>query len=276
MREVQRARLWAQHLYGHPGDVCGEASLWEMVQSHTVLQVSDGVLDLGVSAVVGLQSKGGAPGGIGSALAQPRHQHIAGSGSNGQQWVITPLSSIDVMARSLFRQPVGLAYGGVKADRQRAPLRHHLEEKADFQGQPLDPRLASAAPTLAHSQTQPNLETTHPRPSKPFAYPLSAEEPIADRGIYWPKDALNRRCRAGDTRGRCVISDSVTCRRSYSGSSPCPASRMQSTAEADSITVSDDAGEQGGVLKHVLQCVEIARSRMAAPHADPVPQLDQH
>ena len=45
----------SQRLHGHPGGVGGKASRWQMVQSHTVLQVADGVLDLGVSAVVGLQ-----------------------------------------------------------------------------------------------------------------------------------------------------------------------------------------------------------------------------
>ena len=46
MRAVQRARLWA---YRQPGGVGGE------VVQHTVLEVSDGILDLGVAAMVGLQ-----------------------------------------------------------------------------------------------------------------------------------------------------------------------------------------------------------------------------
>ena len=53
MRAVQRARLWAHHLYRQPGGV--EAARGEMVQPHTVLEVSDGILDLGVAAMVGLQ-----------------------------------------------------------------------------------------------------------------------------------------------------------------------------------------------------------------------------
>ena len=36
------------------------------------------------------QEVGGAPGGVGSALAQPGHQHVAGAGGDGQQRVIAP------------------------------------------------------------------------------------------------------------------------------------------------------------------------------------------
>ena len=34
------------------------AARWEMVQPHAVLQVADGILDLGVAAMVGLQFQG--------------------------------------------------------------------------------------------------------------------------------------------------------------------------------------------------------------------------
>ena len=47
-----------QHLYGQPSSVGSEAPRGEMVEAHTVLQVPDGVLDLGVAAVVGLQFQG--------------------------------------------------------------------------------------------------------------------------------------------------------------------------------------------------------------------------
>ena len=43
------------HLHRQPGGVGGEAARGEMVQPHAVLEVSDGVLDLGVAAMVGLQ-----------------------------------------------------------------------------------------------------------------------------------------------------------------------------------------------------------------------------
>ena len=43
------------HLYRQPGGVGGEAVRGEMVQPHTVLEVLDGILDLGVAAMVGLQ-----------------------------------------------------------------------------------------------------------------------------------------------------------------------------------------------------------------------------
>ena len=46
------------HLYRQPGGVGGEAARGEMVQPDAVLQVSDGILDLGVAAVVGFQLQG--------------------------------------------------------------------------------------------------------------------------------------------------------------------------------------------------------------------------
>ncbi len=58
MRAVQRARLWAMTLYGPPGGVGGEAARGEMVEAHAVLEVADGILDLGVAAMVGLQFPG--------------------------------------------------------------------------------------------------------------------------------------------------------------------------------------------------------------------------
>ena len=46
------------HLYCQPGGVGGEAARGEMVEPDAVLQVSDGILDLGMAAVVGLQFQG--------------------------------------------------------------------------------------------------------------------------------------------------------------------------------------------------------------------------
>ena len=42
----------------HRPDDGGEAPRGEMVQSHAVLEVSDGILDLGVAAMVGFQFQG--------------------------------------------------------------------------------------------------------------------------------------------------------------------------------------------------------------------------
>ena len=47
-----------QHLYDQPGGVGCEAARGQMVQSHTVLQVADGVFYLGVPAVVSFQFQG--------------------------------------------------------------------------------------------------------------------------------------------------------------------------------------------------------------------------
>ena len=46
------------HLDGQAGSVGGEAARGEMVQPHAVLEVSDGILDLGVAPMVGLQRQG--------------------------------------------------------------------------------------------------------------------------------------------------------------------------------------------------------------------------
>ena len=69
MLPVQRVRLWA--MPGWPAkspmasqvpfgklSIGGEASRGEMVESHGVLQVPDGILDPGVAVVVGLQFQG--------------------------------------------------------------------------------------------------------------------------------------------------------------------------------------------------------------------------
>ena len=40
------------------------------------------------------QEVGGAPGGVGAALAQTGHQHVAGAGGHGQQRVIAPLAGV--------------------------------------------------------------------------------------------------------------------------------------------------------------------------------------
>ena len=66
MRAVQRARLWAitwtasQAPFGRLR-IGGEAARGEMVQPHAVLEVSDGVLDLGVAPMVGLEIQGFPP-----------------------------------------------------------------------------------------------------------------------------------------------------------------------------------------------------------------------
>ena len=62
------------------------------------------------------QEVGGAPSGVGPALTQPGHQHLAGSGGDGQQRVIAPLAGVAVVAGTLLGQTVGLADGGVQVD----------------------------------------------------------------------------------------------------------------------------------------------------------------
>ena len=51
-------RVVGHRLDRQPGGVGGEAPRGEMVEAHTVLEVADGILDLGVAAMVGLQFQG--------------------------------------------------------------------------------------------------------------------------------------------------------------------------------------------------------------------------
>ena len=51
-------KVMGDDLHGQPGGVGGKASRGEMVEPYAVLQVSDGVLDLGVAAMVGLEIQG--------------------------------------------------------------------------------------------------------------------------------------------------------------------------------------------------------------------------
>ena len=50
--------VMSYHLDRQPGGVGGEAARGKMVQSDAVLEVSDGILDLGVAAMIGLQLEG--------------------------------------------------------------------------------------------------------------------------------------------------------------------------------------------------------------------------
>ena len=58
MRAVQRARLCAITCIANQAPLAAKRPRRKMVQPHAVLQVPDGVLDLGVTAVIGLQLQG--------------------------------------------------------------------------------------------------------------------------------------------------------------------------------------------------------------------------
>ena len=62
------------------------------------------------------QEVGGTPSGVGPALAQPGHQHVAGASGHGQQRVIAPLARVAVVARPLLGQTVCLADGRIQVD----------------------------------------------------------------------------------------------------------------------------------------------------------------
>ena len=107
------------------------------MEKRTSIFAADGDQGVGVEAAVGphrelspgpavaypshrlAQEVGGAPSGVGAALAQPSHQHVAGAGGNGQQRVIASLAGVAVIARPLLGQTVCLADGGVQVDGQR-------------------------------------------------------------------------------------------------------------------------------------------------------------
>ena len=48
-------QVMGDDLYGQPGGVGGKASRGQVVEPHAVLQVADGVLDLGVATMIGLE-----------------------------------------------------------------------------------------------------------------------------------------------------------------------------------------------------------------------------
>ena len=55
MRAVQRARLWAITCTASQAPLASKRPEGRMVEPDAVLEVSDGVLDLGVAPMVGLQ-----------------------------------------------------------------------------------------------------------------------------------------------------------------------------------------------------------------------------
>ena len=80
-------RVMGQDLHRQPGGVGGEASRGEMIEAHAVLQVADGVLDLGVAAVVGLQFQSFAlPVGDASVIAVVDQEGQLGVGRGLRVW----------------------------------------------------------------------------------------------------------------------------------------------------------------------------------------------
>ena len=96
------------------------------------------------------QEVGGALNGVGAALTQPRHQHVAGSGGNGQQRVIAPLAGVAVVAGAFLGQPIGFADGGVQVDGQGPVARSRPSGPGPCQQLPAHPvQLADVAPPEA-------------------------------------------------------------------------------------------------------------------------------
>ena len=99
------------------------------------------------------QEVGRAPRRVGSALAQPRHQHVAGAGGHGQQRVIAPPVGVAVVAGTLLGQAVGLADGGVQVDGEWCVAGTGPGSPGPGQQLPAHPvQLADVAPTEAAQQ----------------------------------------------------------------------------------------------------------------------------
>ena len=97
------------------------------------------------------QEVGGAASRVGSALAQPRHQHVAGTGPSspgpGQQRVIAPLAGVAVAARPFLDQTIGLADGGVQVNGQGRVARSGPSRPGPGQQLPAHPvQLADMSP----------------------------------------------------------------------------------------------------------------------------------
>ena len=58
MRVGPACQVVGQHLHRQPGAVGGEAAGGEMIESDAILEVANGILDLGVAAMIGLQFQG--------------------------------------------------------------------------------------------------------------------------------------------------------------------------------------------------------------------------
>ncbi len=96
------------------------------------------------------QEVGGAPNGVGPALAQPGHQHIPGASGHGRQRVIAPLAGVAVVAGTLLGQTIGLAAGGIQVDGQRPVVRSRPSRPGLGQQLAADPiQLADMAPPEA-------------------------------------------------------------------------------------------------------------------------------
>ena len=104
------------------------------------------------------QEVSGAPSGVGPALAQPGHQHVAGSGGDGQQRVIALLAGVAMVAGTLLGQTVCLADGGVQDDGQRPVAGSGPSRPGPGQQLPADPiQLADVAPPEAAQERPQSL-----------------------------------------------------------------------------------------------------------------------
>ena len=84
------------------------------------------------------------------ALPEPDHQHVAGTGDDGQQRMIAPLAGVAVVAGPILGQPVGLADGGVQVDDQRSVAGSGTSRPGPRQQFPAHPvQLADMAPPEA-------------------------------------------------------------------------------------------------------------------------------
>jgi len=120
------------------------------------------------------QEVGGAPGGVGPALAEPGQQHIAGAGGHGQQRVIATLPLAVMLAGSFLGPAIGLAIGGIQVDGQRSVARSATGGPGPRQQFPAHPvQLADMAPPEA-------AQGGGPSPCNPSASSMQSPPARAD------------------------------------------------------------------------------------------------
>ena len=96
------------------------------------------------------QEVGDAPGGVGPALAQSGHQHVAGASGHGEERVIAPLAGVIVATGALLAETVGLADGGIKIKGQRSVTGSGASSPSPSQHLPAHPvQLAHVTPPEA-------------------------------------------------------------------------------------------------------------------------------
>ncbi len=187
-------------LDGPPGGVGGEAARGEMVEAHAVLEVSDGILDLGVAAVVGLQFQSvpvpvgdeavtgvageagqlGTGRGLHSADAAPHRRGVGLTRSNWRAWPHQKLRKNVPRVDGALTTP--------SSTRPVSPARSALASSISASSMQSPPISAAAtnvsiwSPTFARPGASPGstwLSTSSPSPKRPASVTGSSSPALA-------------------------------------------------------------------------------------------------